>query len=475
MTSSAETTPAETSAAEPSSVAARSADDTPAPRTPAPGLSVSDALASVLEGVHPLAAETCAVAEAHGRVLADDLEAVLSNPPRAVSAMDGYAVRSVDLPVGDDDAGGKPPLTLTGERVAGDAAPTAEDHLAEQSAVRIFTGAPVPAGADVVLAQEDVERCGDQLLRAPSAASGTHIRPEGADFAAGSLLFERGSRLTARGLVLAATAGVMAVPARCRPRVGLLATGDELVAPGRRPEPGQIVSSTPLGLGALVVATGGVPIDLGIARDRMEDLEAALARTEGLDVLVTIGGASVGERDLVRKALEAAGFDLAFWRLAMRPGKPLFMARRGRLRVMGLPGNPVSSLICARVFLVPLMRALLGQASAPGQAADLLRVHWPSRTARLSQPIDANGPRHHFMRATLSGGPTSSTRDGGPDGGAQTTEEHALRSLPLVRPAQSQDSGRTQILASSDVVISRAPFAPALGAGALVEIHDLDF
>lgn len=397
-------------------------------------LPVAVALERVLENVPAPAEEIVPITEASGRVLARDLAAKLTQPPFAASAMDGYAVfGDGPAPVGDR-------WTVVGEaaagrRYAGDVSPG--------EAVRIFTGAPVPSGCGTVVIQEDVSRTGDTIIAIDTTAAGANIRRAGNDFSEGDVLLARGRRLDAHTVTLAAAMGYGEVPVARRPVVALLATGDELVAPGTRPGPDQIVSSNPVGLAALVSEAGGIARPLGIAPDRMEALKARIQEARDADILVTIGGASVGDHDLVGAALKDEGLDLAFWKIALRPGKPLMFGRLEGTRVLGLPGNPVSALITARVFLAPLIKALLGEAYAAGAM----------ETAILAKPIEANGPRLHLMRAKLG-------RDG--DG------------TLVVTPLPSQDSSLLSALAKADCLIRRLPGAPAAHAGEPVPVERLD-
>ena len=310
--------------------------------------------------------------------------------------------------------------------------------------MRIFTGAILPDGADAIVMQENADREGARVVVRDGTPEAVHIRTEAMDFKSGAMLLRAGRIMTPRAIMLAAAMGHATLPVRTKPRVAILATGDELVAPGATLRRGEIVSSNPFGVAALVAAAGGEPNDLGIARDTRADLDRKIAEAGDADVLVTIGGASVGDHDLVAPALQARGLSLDFWKIAMRPGKPMLFGRRGRQRVLGLPGNPVSCLVCGRVFLVPLVKRLLG-----------LDIEAESReSAVLAHPLDANGPRTHFMRATLA-------RSG--DGTLLAT------ALP------SQDSSLIGQLALADCLIVRQAGAPAVAAGEAVSILRLDF
>ena len=396
-------------------------------------LPVASALEQILSGIASPAEEMVSVFAADGRVLTRDLVAMFTQPPFAASAMDGYAVYGQDAaPVGAR-------WTVVGESAAGRGF---AGRVGPGEAVRIFTGAPVPADCATVVIQEDVARDGDVIVATDATASGANIRRAGNDFAQGDVLLKRGHRLDPHALTLAAAMGHGEVPVARRPVVAILATGDELVPPGARPGPDQIVSSNPAGIAALVVRAGGVPLQLGIVADRMADLRAAIAQARGADILITIGGASVGDHDLVGPALKEEGIDLAFWKVAIRPGKPLMFGRLDATRVMGLPGNPVSALITARVFLVPLLHALLG---IEPEARDL-------ETAILSQPLEANGPRLHLMRAKLG-------RDAS---GALT-----------VTPMPSQDSSLLSALVEADCLIWREPDAVLAAAGDAVRFQRL--
>ena len=397
-------------------------------------LSVDEALALLLADAKPLASERVSIADAHRRVLAEPLTARLTQPPFDASAMDGYAVRAADV------ASLPARLKLTGESAAGH---PFSGRVGAGEAVRIFTGAPVPEGADAVVIQEDTTRDGDAVIVQGDNVELGNIRPRGGDFSAGMTLLDAGRRLGPRELSLAASMGHGEIAVWRRPKVAILSTGDELVPPGETPGVGQIVSSNHLGIGALVQGIGADVIQLGIARDTQASLIEHVERAKVADVLVTIGGASVGDHDLVAPVLSQQGMELAFWKIAMRPGKPLMSGRLGALRVVGLPGNPVSSLVCARVFIVPLIEHLAG---AP-RPADV------TRPAKATVAIEANGPRQHYMRATLVPG-----ADG----------------TPLVTPVRSQDSSLLSPLAIADCLVVRPPRAAAVAAGETVPVLSLD-
>ncbi len=392
---------------------------------------VAEAVARIEAAFEPVAVEQIALADALGRVLAEDVAARRSQPPAAVSAMDGYAVRAEDveaLPA---------TLKVVGHVPAGGAH---EGAIGPGEAVRIFTGAPLPAGADAIVIQENTE-AGDGVVRVVDgkAPKGRYVRPAGLDFQEGEVLLEAGRVLTARDVGLAAAMNVPWLRVRRRPRVALLATGDEVVMPGDPLGPNQIVSSNGLALAGFVRALGGEPMDLGIALDSEESLRTMARGAQGADLLITTGGASVGEHDLVQKVLGKEGLEVDFWKIAMRPGKPLIFGRLGATPLLGLPGNPVSSMVCAVIFLGPALRRMLGIAGS-GR---------PTRTAALAVPLPENDEREDYLRATL-----------------ETDPEGNLRA----RPFQLQDSSNFARLAKADCLVIRAPHAPAAPAGETVTI-----
>ena len=380
-------------------------------------ISVEEALGAVLALVAPVGAETVPLREAGGRVLAEPIIAARAQPPFAASAMDGYAVRSVDVAPGAR-------LRVIGEAAAGRPWGGAVEPGA---AVRIFTGAPIPEGADRVVIQEDVEREGDAIALGDGLDPGPHIRPAGGDFAAGARL-EALVLLTPERVALAAAMGCAAPRVVRRPVVALMATGDELAAPGEPLGDGQVVASNAYGLAAMAEAAGAEARLLPIARDDRASLEAGFALAEGADLIVTIGGASVGDHDLVAPVAQTLGMAPSFHRVAMRPGKPLMAGRMGRAAVLGLPGNPVSALVCGRVFMVPMVRRMLGLDPLPRLAE-----------MPLAAPLGPNGPRAHYMRARREGSG--------------------------VAAFDRQDSSLLSVLAAADLLIVRPPHDGARAAG----------
>jgi molybdopterin molybdotransferase len=395
---------------------------------------LADAIRSVLEGAAGLPEEYLPLEDAAGRVLSQNIKALRTQPPDDMSAMDGYAVRAVDAITGAT-------LNVIGEVAAG----RPFDRIVNpREAVRIFTGGVIPPGADAVVIQEDTVRDGATVTVNEAATPGKHIRRAGIDFRTGEVLLKASHRLRDRDLALAAAMNHPTLPVHRRPKVALLATGDELVMPGTAPGPGQIVYSNGYALRALARHEGADVIDLGIARDTLPETTAAIHRAidAGVDVLVTTGGASVGDHDLVHTALKAEGVDMAFWKIAMRPGKPMMHGRRGSLRVLGLPGNPVSSYVCAILFMAPLIRALSGRQD----------VAWPISEAALGQDLPANDQREDYLRASLA------WRPGG---------------VPIATPVNHQDSSLLANLTRADALIIRPPHAPAALAGTPCRILQL--
>ncbi|MDD9877960.1 MAG: molybdopterin molybdotransferase MoeA, partial [Magnetovibrio sp.] len=348
-------------------------------------LSVAEALERVAAGFTMLASEQVSLADGLGRVLAEDLTARLTQPPAAVSSMDGYAVRAADV--------AEVPVKLIQIGVSQAGAGFAGVVEAGQC-TRIFTGAPVPAGADTVIIQEVTETDGEAVTINEAAAAGADVRPAGLDFAAGDVLLEAGKLLTARDIGLAAAMNIPWLRVRRRPRIAFIATGDEVVMPGDALGPDQIISSNSLALEAYIRVLGGQPVNLGIARDTPGSLRAALAGARGADLLVTIGGASVGDYDLVRQVMGEDGLDLNFYKIAMRPGKPLIFGTWQDVPVLGLPGNPVSAGVTSVIFMRAAVAVMLGLGDGSLE----------TETARLGRDVEANGKRQEFMRASLGAG-----------------------------------------------------------------------
>lgn len=398
-------------------------------------LSVAASLAAVLEDVAPLPAADTPLVEACDRVLAADLVATRTQPPAAVSAMDGWAVRAADV------AAVPARLAVVGEIAAGR---VLGRGIGPGEAARIFTGGVMPDGADAVVIQENAEPDGDAVVIAAVADRGRNVRPEGLDFRAGATLLAGGRRLTVRDVGLAGAMNYATVPVHRRPRMAVLATGDELVLPGAALEPGQIVTSNVFTLCALGRREGADIIDLGIVPDRLDATMAAVrrAREAGADVLVTTGGASVGDYDFVQRAFTAEGVALSFWKVALRPGRPLMHGRTGDMRVLGLPGNPVAAFVCGVLFLVPLLRRLSGRADLSLPVAD----------AVLGCALPANDERAEYMRATLKTGA----------GGTL-----------VANPFPRQDSSMMVPLANADCLVIRDPFAPPAAPGAPCSILNL--
>ena len=402
-------------------------------------ISVAEALAKVLAGVSQVAVERIALADALGRVLAEDITARLSHPPSDVSAMDGYAVRAEDVKT--------VPVTLKqiGESAAGSGF---SGTVGAGETARIFTGAPLPGGADAIVIQENTETDGEAVTVLESAAVGKFVRPAGLDFKKGQLLLEAGKLLTARDLGLAGAMNVPELDVRRRPRIAFLSTGDELVLPGDPVGPDQIINSNGVAMAAYVQALGGDAVNLGIARDNEQSLRQVLGGAKGADLLVTMGGASVGDYDLVQKVLGQEGMDLGFYKVAMRPGKPLIFGTLGGalagIPVLGLPGNPVSAGVTAAIFLAAAMQKMLAIPEDSG----------PGPTAILGRDLEKNGWRQDYMRAAL-------TYDN--DGN------------PVATPFDAQDSSMQARLAKADCLVVRAPEAAAAKKGQRVEIIRLGF
>ena len=394
---------------------------------------VAEAIQRITGAFDPLAAETVSLSQACGRVLAEDVLARTTQPPFDVSAMDGYAVRADDLT--------QTPATL---RQIG-AVPAGQHFEGEVGAgetVRIFTGSRMPSGADTVVIQENTTTEGDQITIVKTPNKGQFVRPGGLDFRAGEIGLKAGQRLTPRAIGYAASMNHPWLTVRRKPRVAILATGDEIVMPGDPIGANQIVSSNSHALAAAVQSYGGEPFSLGIAPDERQGLKTMAAGARGADILVTTGGASVGDHDLVQSVLGEIGLELDFWKIAMRPGKPLIFGRIGDTRLLGLPGNPVSALVCALIFLRPAIFRMLGLEEAGPTILP----------ARIDCALPANDERQDYLRATL-----------------QRTDNGALG----VSPFKRQDSSMISLLANSEALIVRPPFDPPVSEGDTVSIIPL--
>ena len=395
-------------------------------------ISVEEAEARIVAALHPTNAETVSIADAAGRVLAADAIAKYDQPPAPVSSMDGYAVRATDA------ANVPATLRVTGSSPAGH--PFA-GSIGAGEAVRIFTGGVVPYSADSIVIQENTELAGDSVTVKSAAKLGQHIRKAGLDFAKGDVLSPTGHRLTARDVSLLAAGDVARVSIRRKPVIAFAATGDELSKPGEPRKEGGIVASSGYGLAAMIARWGGTPRDLGILSDTVEAVSQIAELAKDADLIVTLGGASVGDHDLVQKALGPKGFALDFWKIAMRPGKPLIFGKLGETPLLGLPGNPVSSLVCALLFLKPAISSMLGTTAK----AELL-------SAKLLRDLPVNDQRQDYLRARTE-----------------------IRNGELyVESFQVQDSSMLSTLAKSDALIVRAPQAPAVKRGERVRILPLE-
>jgi molybdopterin molybdotransferase len=396
-------------------------------------ISVEEARERILASLHPTPGEVVALPDAWGRVTVTPVIARLTQPPADVSAMDGYALRAADGTLGAV-------LKVIGSAPAGH---PFDSSVAAGQAVRIFTGSVVPAGADAILLQEDATATGTEVRVNEAVTEGRHIRRAGQDFAAGDAVIPAGRRITARDAGLAAAANHPWLTVHRRPRVAILATGDEIAMPGEPIPSGGIVSSNSHALAALVRATGGEPIVLPVAQDTREAVAAVADAVHGVDMLVTTGGASVGDHDLVIESLKTRGLELDFWQIAMRPGKPLLFGKLGPVGVLGLPGNPVSALVCSILFLLPALSRLAGLPAAPP----------PTIQAIAGSALRANDHRADHLRATVS-----------------TDSQGRI----VVTPFPVQDSAMLRRLALADALILRAPNAPAVPAGSEVSVIRLD-
>lgn len=395
---------------------------------------VEEARARILKGVKPLGVEAVPLEKALGRVLAKPLKAVRNQPPFDASAMDGYAVIAADV------AAAPATLTMIGLSAAGHAF---KGRVARGQCVRIFTGAPMPKGADTVIIQENTAAEGKAIRILQPGRPAQNVRHAGLDFRKGDALLPAGLTLGARDIGLAAAANAPGLPVRRRPLVALIATGDELVLPGGKPRADQIVSSNSHALAAMAEHLGATVMNLGIVPDNLKATERAIAKAAKADILVTTGGASVGDHDYVQEALKNSGVAIDFWKIAMRPGKPFMYGRRKGQHVLGLPGNPVSSLVCARLFLKPLIDALLGLPAGD----DLVE-------ARLGAPMKENDGRQDYVRALLV-----ETADG----------------CRTVTPFAKQDSSMQRTFREAQALIVRPPHAPAASQADVVKILRLDF
>ncbi|WP_299671059.1 gephyrin-like molybdotransferase Glp [uncultured Roseobacter sp.] len=384
-------------------------------------ISVAEALQHLFALVSPLEVETVPLRSAAGRVLARNVAATRTQPPFDASSMDGYALRRTEV---EPDAMFK----LVGEAAAGHAF---TGTVGPGQCVRIFTGAPVPDDLDFVVIQEDVTRRGDLITLNRDMDGKDNVRPAGGDFVAGDLM-QAPRRLTPTDVALLASMNLAEVPVTRRPVVSIIATGDELVMPGETPRPDQIIASNSFGLAALLEAEGAETRMLPIARDNTPSLKTAFQLAEGSDLILTIGGASVGDHDLVAPVATELGMQQSFYKVAMRPGKPLMAGRMGEAAMIGLPGNPVSAMVCGKIFVVPVVRALLGLGAEPARPL----------TATLAAPLPPNGPREHYMRAILDA-----------DG---------------LRAFDNQDSSLLGILSQSNALLVRPPHDPGLSVGASV-------
>lgn len=397
-----------------------------------PLLSVEEARARILAALSTTQTEIVSLAQASGRILAEEAIARRTQPPADLSAMDGYAVRAADV------AQVPARLRVVGEVPAGG---FHDSVLGKGEAARIFTGAPLPNGADSIVIQEDTARDGDTVVVNEAARDGQHVRITGLDFRTGDAGLPVGRKLSSADIAFAAAMNLPTLRVHKRPVIAFFSTGDELVPPGTEPGPNQIVSSNNDGLGALIEEAGGIPLDLGIARDAEDDIRAAAARAAGADMLVTLGGASVGEHDLVQRALAPAGLDIDFWKIAMRPGKPLMFGKFGTMPMFGLPGNPVSAFVCATLFLRPAIARMQGGDST---------LH--TMLARLGKSLPANGPREDYIRAAL---------------------DHVPSELAVATPFERQDSSMLSVLSRAGCLVIRPAGAPATQAGETVTVLPL--
>ena len=393
-------------------------------------ISVAEAQAKIAQLIIPVGTETVPLADAGGRVLAETVVATRAQPPFAASAMDGYAIQASDLKAGSQ-------LTVTAEIAAGE---TPNRAVQPGEAIRIFTGAPLPEGADTILIQEDADVVGSSITIRDGFDTANYVRPAGGDFEKGFELTGP-RRLSPGDVALLAAMNQPSVQVAKQPIVAVLPTGDELVAPGETPRADQIVASNNYGLKAMLEAQGAEVRLLPIAPDRTEVLKDRLALALDADLIITLGGASVGDHDLVREVAGGAGLDLSFYKIAMRPGKPLMAGKLGGALMLGLPGNPVSSLVCGQIFVLPAIAAMQGLPYQPPA----------TRTAKLTEPIGSNKKREHYMRSTVR-------RDG----------EHLI-----CTPADRQDSSLLTVLSDANALMVRQPNDEAQPEGAIVTVMPL--
>jgi molybdopterin molybdotransferase len=395
---------------------------------------VADAMAMILGSAKLLPAENVPLSEAHGRILAKPILAKRDQPPFDASAMDGYAMQAADAVAGAT-------LKLAGMSAAGHGF---KGTVKPGQAIRILTGAPMPKGAEAIVIQENAALKGDELHVNFSAPAGKHIRRQGLDFKTGDLLVPAGTLLNARDIGLAAASGAGILSVRKTLRVAIITTGDELVEPGTKPRNDQIYSSNTYALHSMARAWGANVINLGIVQDSLKSTKAAIAKAvKSADLLILTGGASVGDHDFVQQALKDSGFKMGFWKIAMRPGKPLMFGTKGKFLALGLPGNPVAAMVCSRLFVYPLLCAMAGR-----------QVEQPEATAILEVDLPANDERQDYVRATLKALPD----------GRRT-----------VKPAAIQDSSMQRTLRDAQALIVRPPLAPAAKAGDVVPLLLLDF
>ncbi|MDF2368718.1 gephyrin-like molybdotransferase Glp [Sneathiella sp.] len=396
-------------------------------------ISVSEARAKILKDIHPVGTEVVALSAAAGRVMVEDALSRRTQPPADMSAMDGFAVRAADIETIPVD------LRIIGEVPAGGAY---DKEVNAGEVVRIFTGASLPLGTDTIVIQEDTEFNDHTVTIKEAATKGTYVRPAGLDFREGDVGLTSPRILSPRDIGLLAAMNIPWITVRRKPKIALLSTGDELVRPGEPLGPNQIISSNSLLVAALIEAAGGEAIDLGIAMDNASSLREKAQGAKSADMLITLGGASVGDHDLIQPVLGKEGLSVDFWRIAMRPGKPLMFGRFGGIPMLGMPGNPVSSMICSFLFLIPALDALCG----------LEPRHPPRQKALLGHAMKANDQREDYMRATITG-----EKDG----------------LPVVELFAKQDSSMLSPLSAADCLVVRAPFAKALQEGAEVDMIPL--